>query len=122
MKTGKTLKGKHMSKTIEALRIADELETMLKHGYSSASATQDAATELRQLHAANIDCIDHFNALKADYDNLHALNQRLAESNVELLEAMKGCLLFPGNRRENEKARAAIARAETTYKAEVETK
>lgn len=37
----------------EALRLADELETMLKHGFSSASATQDAAAELRRLHVLN---------------------------------------------------------------------
>ena len=28
------------------------------------------ADELNRLHAANIDCIDHFNALKTDYDVL----------------------------------------------------
>ena len=66
----------------EALRLAELLET---DGLNPASTVRmDAAAELRRLH----------------------------EVDQELLGARKGCLLFPGNRRENEKARAAIARAE----------
>lgn len=47
-----------MNKQPEALRIADELETMLAHGYSSASATKDAAAELRRLHEANQELLE----------------------------------------------------------------
>lgn len=42
----------------EALRLADELETMLAHGYSSVSATQDAAKELRRLHEVNQELLE----------------------------------------------------------------
>jgi hypothetical protein len=63
-----------------------------------------AAAELRRLHAANIDCVNHFNAIKAERD--------------ELLEALKDML---DNHEDActgygegaaDKARAAIARAE----------
>jgi len=60
-----------MSDKPEALRLADLIERFRSPdcGY--------AAAELRRLHAANIDCVNHFNAIKAERD--------------ELLEALQGC-------------------------------
>lgn len=36
--------------------------------------------ELNRLHAANIDCLEHFNALKAERDALLAIAKELQES------------------------------------------
>lgn len=47
----------------EALRLAAELDPL-------GGAESEAADELRRLYAANIDCVDHFNALKAERDEL----------------------------------------------------
>ncbi len=55
-----------MSTEPEALRLADALERMSL----STKWDKQAAKELRRLHAANIDCIDHFNAVKAERDEL----------------------------------------------------
>lgn len=52
----------------EALRLADALDRAAN--YDLKNYTQQAASELRRLHAANIDCVDHFNALKAERDEL----------------------------------------------------
>ncbi len=64
-----------MSDKPEALRLADQLEIM------SLSTRWDkaAAAELRRLHAANIDCVDHFNAIKAERDNLLKALHDIAE-------------------------------------------
>lgn len=84
-----------MSTQPEALRLAECLESFEWENY-------EVARELRRLHAANIDCINQFNAIKAERD--------------ELIEAM--ILLMAGI--ENSvsptfipmvKARAAIAKA-----------
>jgi len=63
-----------MSDKPEALRLADLIERFRSPdcGY--------AAAELRRLHAANIDCIDHFNAIKAERDELLAVLKELQES------------------------------------------
>ena len=83
-----------------ALALADKLDSG-EHFYAESSlwfdseladAAGDAAALLRRipeletenarLLAANRDCIDHFDALKADYDELRA-------SKAELLEALE---------------------------------
>ncbi len=64
-----------MSDKPEALRLAESL--LLCWG---DSRLDQAATELRRLHAANIDCIDHFNAIKAERDELLAVLKELQES------------------------------------------
>lgn len=82
-----------MSAQPEALRLADQLEIM------SLSTRWDkaAAIELRRLHAANIDCVDHFNAIKAERD--------------ELLDALEGLMYWDNGKPEWEVARAVIAKA-----------
>lgn len=52
-----------MSTQPEALRLAECLESFEWENY-------EVARELRRLHAANIDCINHFNAIKAERDEL----------------------------------------------------
>lgn len=63
-----------MSAQPEALRLADQLERM------SLSTPWDkaAAAELRRLHAANIDCVNHFDAVKAERDDLMDALQHIA--------------------------------------------
>lgn len=60
-----------MSKQPEALRLADVLEV-----FGLSQLSKDAAEELRRLHATNIDCVDHFNAIKAERDVLLASLER----------------------------------------------
>ncbi len=85
----------------EALRLADALSS----DDSSLSCMQAAATELRRLHQSEREGWRHA-------DELEQERQRLKAVNTELLEALKGLLLFPNNPRENHKARAAINKAE----------
>lgn len=61
-----------MSKQPKTLELADVLTEEGESWWEEA-----AATELRRLHAANLDVLLHFNALKADYDALHASNAQL---------------------------------------------
>lgn len=49
----------------KALRLADALE-----GDYSLAYRKPAAAELRRLHAANIDCMNHFNALMDERNEL----------------------------------------------------
>lgn len=55
-----------MSTQPEALRLAETLERMSL----STRWDKEAAAELRRLHAANMDCIEHFNTIKAERDEL----------------------------------------------------
>lgn len=60
-----------MSTQPKALQLADALER-----HPGGAVLDDAATELRRLHAANLDCVDYFNAVKAERDELlEALRQ-----------------------------------------------
>jgi len=59
-----------MSDKPEALRLAESFETDFKSDSHNFDDMIQAAAELRRLHAANIDCIDHFNAIKAERDEL----------------------------------------------------
>lgn len=61
-----------IGKLPRALALAEHLEKSMQwplHG--------KAADELRRLHAANIDCIDHFEAIKAERDELLAALRRI---------------------------------------------
>lgn len=67
---------------------------------------EEAAAELRRLQAANLDCMDHFNALKADYDKQQALTDEQAramnltaslnEKLVGEVERLEGLVYTPG--------------------------
>lgn len=98
---------------VEALRLADELEV---RGFLGTTATQ-AADELRRLHGKVQEqntIIDQRNAMLS---NLHALNTELLEALTEMLE-YSGLIEERCDCVATNKARAAIARAEGTYKAE----
>lgn len=81
-----------MSDKPEALRLAESL--LLCWG---DSRLDKAAAELRRLHAANIDCVAHFNAIKAERD--------------ELLKALDDIAAYYPNSWASDTARAAIAKA-----------
>jgi len=81
-----------MSDKPEALRLAESL--LLCWG---DSRLDQAAAELRRLHAANIDCVNHFNAIKAERD--------------ELLKALNDIAAYYPNSWAADTARAAIAKA-----------
>ncbi len=59
-----------------ALYLAEKLESP---GVSQL-LEGNAAAELRRLHAANLDCVEHFNAIKAERDELLAVLKELQES------------------------------------------
>jgi hypothetical protein len=60
----------------EALRLADALN--MSAPFVDDHINHAAAAELRRLHAANLDCVEHFNAIKAERDQLlGALNLAL---------------------------------------------
>lgn len=68
----------------EALRLADALETQ-----AMTPPTLQAAAELRRLHAANLDCMAWYEAIKSDYDRLQAEHEALRKA-VTKLHAAKG--------------------------------
>lgn len=67
----------------EALRLADALDAWARD-YATTDYTcemaEHFAAELRRLHAANLDCVAHFDALMADYKALTAAAQQALEA------------------------------------------
>ena len=57
-----------MNKQPEALRLADALDS--RRESSPTHYINEAADELRRLHAANVDCTAWYEAIKADYEAL----------------------------------------------------
>lgn len=66
-----------MTANLKAHELADALETP---SLGTRQTLDNAAAELRRLHAANVDCLEHFNALKAERDALLAVTKELQES------------------------------------------
>lgn len=60
----------------EALRLIQHMDDERQEDWDG----QAIRAELRRLHAANIDCINHFNAIKAERDALLAVAKELQES------------------------------------------
>ena len=65
----------------EALRLARELEGVYPVNIQDQEA---AAAELRRLHAANLDCMAWYEAIKSDYDKLEAEHEALRKAVVKL--------------------------------------
>lgn len=86
-----------MSDQPEALRLADAL--VAERGLAWRCNTP-AAAELRRLHAANLDCVDHYEAIKEERD--------------ALLEALKPFVTIGSgfDMDDVRRGRAAIAKAE----------
>lgn len=86
-----------VGKMLTALSLAEQLEKTFQsplHG--------KAADELRRLHFANLDCIEYFNAIKAERDELLKVLKELASFvDADIVDADIG-----------HKVRAAIAKAE----------
>lgn len=69
-----------MTTVPKAHELADALEALAPHVVADALKFE-AATELRRVHAANVDCLEHFNALKAERDEmLETLKYAVAEA------------------------------------------
>lgn len=68
----------------EALRPADALQ-----GHAPMATRDEAAAELRRLHAANLDCMAWYEAIKSDYDRLQAEHEALRKAAIKL-HAAKG--------------------------------
>lgn len=68
-----------MSAQPEALRLADELEGNQLYGLQRR-CRDEAAAELRRLHAANQDLLDWFHAAKSDKDKAETLLRQALES------------------------------------------
>ena len=73
-----------------AHELADELDDW-SDGPDTHLLTEKAATELRRLQEANVDCTDHFNALKKDFDALRAENEQL-KANKQIQSNVAGDL------------------------------
>lgn len=69
----------------EAIRLADNLGKQ----WTLLSDQVKAAAELRRLHAANVDCMAWYEAIKSDYDRLQAEHEALRKA-VTKLHAAKG--------------------------------
>lgn len=57
------------TKQPEAIWLAEALDEM-DHCFSRPGACGEAAAELRRLHAANVDCMAWYEAIRADYEAL----------------------------------------------------
>lgn len=66
-----------MSTRPKAHELADALETP---SLGTRQTLDNAAAELRRLHAANVDCVNHFNAIKAERDELLAALDKLVKA------------------------------------------
>ena len=73
-----------MNQQPEALRLADLLEKA--YHMNLAGPDLEAAEELRRLHAANIDCINHFNALMHERNNLLEALKQIADPRLATQE------------------------------------
>ena len=90
-----------MSDQSEALRLAEWLD---HHGEKASHA--DAAAELRRLHAANMDCLAWYEAIKSERDALLEALRPFAETDLTSL-TVRDTFGFDVLR-----ARAAIAKCE----------
>lgn len=84
-----------------ALRLADLLTT---DAYWSPMLGEQAAVELRRLHAAREECERQYQVKCDEIGALHEVNQ-------ELLEALKDVMYWDNGKPEWDVARAAIAKA-----------
>lgn len=67
----------------EALRIADLFEV-----FGTNELAKKAAAELRRLHAANLDCMAWYEAIKSDYDRLKAEHEALRKAVIKLEDVL----------------------------------
>ena len=72
-----------------ALTLAARLEPGHPCKTPLSDLRREAAAELRRLHAANLDCMEWYEAIKYDYDKLKAEHEALRKAVIKL-HAAKG--------------------------------
>lgn len=75
----------------EALRLADELEA---GNCRLRTVMHPAASELRRLHAANMDCMAWYEAIKADYEALRKAVVKLHAARGRYHTQLAACDLY----------------------------
>lgn len=73
----------------EALRLASALDVVWAGGIAPA-----AAAELRRLHAANVDCMAWYEAIKSDYEALHKAVTKLHAARGRYHTQLAACDLY----------------------------
>lgn len=98
-----------MNKQPEALRLADELLAL--HGPTDID--ERAATELRRLHTANLDCVAWYEAIKAERDELLSVLKSFSDYVRDEQNATDGAVTYSTTAINHWAflARAAIAKA-----------
>ena len=77
----------------EAIWLAEELDEM-DNCFSRPGACGEAATELRRLHAANVDCMAWYEAIKADYEALRKAVVKLHAAKGRYHTQIAACDLY----------------------------
>lgn len=76
----------------EALRLADALDS--RREPSATHYINEAADELRRLHAANMDCMAWYEAIKADYEALRKAVVKLHAARGRYHTQLAACDLY----------------------------
>ena len=77
----------------EAIWLAEALDEM-DHCFSRPGACGEAAAELRRLHAANVDCMAWYEAIKADYEALRKAVVKLHAARGRYHTQLAACDLY----------------------------
>ena len=77
----------------EAIWLAEALDEM-DHCFSRPGACGEAAAELRRLHAANVDCMAWYEAIKSDYEALHKAVTKLHAAKGRYHTQLAACDLY----------------------------
>jgi chromosome segregation ATPase len=95
----------------EALRLADLIERY-NSGVHSQAIVEDyskAAAELRRLHAANLDCMEWFKAVKSERDELLEAMLKLTAACKKVSEVMAEACDWPDTSGELEALHTAVS-------------
>ena len=81
------------TKQPEAIWLAEALDEM-DHCFSRPGACGEAAAELRRLHAANVDCMAWYEAIKSDYEALRKAVAKLHAAKGRYHTQLAACDLY----------------------------
>ena len=77
----------------EAIWLAEALDEM-DHCFSRPGVCGEAAAELRRLHAANVDCIAWYEAIKSDYEAMRKAVVKLHSAKGRYHTQIAACDLY----------------------------